>query len=97
MKNLKKNLVITTCTLMALTSFAFADAHKKTVTERAGETVTETYQDTKDGVKKTYRAVEDKTCEMINGKMECAAKKVANKTKNAADTVKDKANDVKKN
>lgn len=97
MKNIKKNLVMTCCALMAVTSFAFADASKKTVTERAGETVSETYQDTKDGVKKTYRKVEDKTCEMINGKMECVAKKVANKTKNAADEVKDKANDVKKN
>ena len=64
--------------------------------ESAKDTTTEAYQDTKKAVKKGYRKAADKTCEMVNGKMECVAKKVKHSVQNAADEVKDKANDVKK-
>jgi len=45
--------------------------------------------DTKRGVKKAARAAEDKTCELVNGKMECAAKKVKHSIQNGADKVED--------
>ena len=44
--------------------------------------------DMKVSAKKGVRNIKDKTCEMINGKMECAAKKVGHKIQNATDEVK---------
>lgn len=80
-------------------SMAAESADSKTVgqkvekgMEKTKEVISETYEDTKKGAQKGYRAVKDKTCEVINGKMECAAQKVSNKVKNAADEVKDKVN-----
>lgn len=82
----------------------FADNHKKddkTVGEKiesgyekTKDATKEAYDDTKKASKKAYRAAKDKTCEMVNGKMECAAQKAGHKIQNAADEVKDKANDV---
>lgn len=46
--------------------------------------------------KKTYRKAKDKTCELINGKMECKAKELKHEMQNAVDEIQDKANDVKK-
>jgi len=48
-----------------------------------------------DSVKKAYRKVKDKTCEMVNGKMECVAKKIKHKAKNAADAIETKATEIK--
>ena len=61
---------------------AFAD---ETVTE----TVKEAANDTKRGAKKAARKVQDKTCEMVNGKMNCAVKKVKHSIQNGADNVED--------
>ncbi|MDZ4661691.1 MAG: hypothetical protein SGJ18_08730 [Pseudomonadota bacterium] len=47
------------------------------------------------GVKSTYRNVKDKTCEMINGKLECLGKKIKGKANNLSDDVKTKATEVK--
>jgi len=44
--------------------------------------------DTKVGAKKAGRNLDDKTCEMVNGKMECAGKKAKHKVQNAVDEVK---------
>jgi len=78
-------------------SFAFGEETAKEKSKSAMETVKsdtkEAYQDTKKAAKKTYRKASDKTCEMINGKMECAAKKVKHSVQNGVDEVKDKAND----
>lgn len=54
------------------------------------EDIKEGARDVKKGVKKGYRAAKDKTCEVVNGKMECAAKKVKHKVQNAGDEIKDK-------
>ncbi len=55
----------------------------------AEETVTEKVETgankVSDSVKKGYRTVKDKTCEMVNGKMECAAKKLKHKGQNMMD------------
>ncbi len=65
----------------------------------AEETVTEKIETgsnkAADAVKKTYRSAKDKTCEMVNGKMDCAAKKLKHKAQNAADKVGTKATEVK--
>ena len=62
----------------------------------AGEKVQEGAEDAGKNVKKGYRNVKDKACEMVNGKLECVGKKVMNKARNAKDEVKDKADDVQK-
>lgn len=62
-----------------------AYAAEKTVKEEAKET----WNDTKRGTKKAVREVKDKTCEMVNGKMECAAKKVKHSIQNGTDKVED--------
>lgn len=64
--------------------FAFADDVKEDVKE-AG-------RDVKKEAKKTGRKIKDKTCEMVNGKMECAKDRVKHGIQNATDEVKDKTN-----
>jgi uncharacterized protein YjbJ (UPF0337 family) len=70
---------------LSLGVFAVHAAEEKSMKESAKET----WNDTKRGTKKTVREVQDKTCEMINGKMECAAKKVKHSIQNGADKVED--------
>lgn len=41
------------------------------------------------GTSKTVREVKDQTCEMVNGKMECAAKKVKHSIQNTTDNIED--------
>lgn len=59
----------------------------------ADDTVTETAKevanDSKRAVKSGARTVKDKTCEMINGKMECAVQKAKHAVQNGADKVED--------
>lgn len=55
------------------------------------EKAKEAGRDVSKNAKKGARSLEDKTCEMVNGKMECTAKKVKHKVQNAVDEVKDKA------
>jgi hypothetical protein len=66
----------------------------------AEETVTEKIETnaskSKDAVKSTYRNVQDKTCEMLNGKMECFAKKAKHKVQNVLDKADTKIKEQKK-
>ena len=57
--------------------------------DTVAETANEVGNDSKRAVKKTARTVKDKTCEMINGKMECAAQKAKHAVQNGADKVED--------
>lgn len=86
---MKKAFVLSMMSL-ALVSFT-APVHAE---ESAKETVKEAGRDVKKGAKKAYRNMKDKTCEMVNGKMECAVKKGVNKAKNAGDEIGDKAEDL---
>lgn len=70
----------------------FANANEETISEKAGEAAS----DTGKAVKKGTRAVKDKTCHMVKGKMQCAGEKVKHKAQNAADEIEDKVEDVKK-
>jgi hypothetical protein len=49
----------------------------------------EVAHDAKVEMKKAGRKIKDETCEMVNGKMECAAKKAKHKVQNAVDDLKD--------
>ena len=48
-----------------------------------------------DQVKHSYRGAKDKTCEMVNGKMNCIGKKLKHKAGNMTDSTKTKATEVK--
>lgn len=47
-----------------------------------------------DSIKKGYRSAKDKGCTMINGKMDCAVKKMKNKIKDQSDKVKTEAKEI---
>lgn len=95
-----KNLVIVALMVLSFASTAFSEGtvgqKVEGAAERTGEAVHEVGSDTKKAVKKTWRKAKDATCEMVNGKMECAAQKAKHTLQNAGDEVSDKADDVKK-
>lgn len=68
--------------LLAAPAVGFAD-------DTVGEKVEEAAKDTGRAVKKSARKVKDKSCEMVNGKMECAAKKAKHSAKNVGDKIED--------
>ncbi|WP_413578101.1 hypothetical protein ACLVWU_06115 [Bdellovibrio sp. HCB290] len=70
--------------MMGVASYSFADDIK--------ETTKEIQQDTTKNVKKGKNRVEETACEMVNGKMECAGKKLKNRASEAGEEVKDMAN-----
>lgn len=59
--------------------------------EKAGDAISEGAKDVKRGAKKAGRKVKDETCELVNGKMECAGKKLKHKVQNAGDKLEDAA------
>ena len=63
--------------------------------ETVGEKVNTATNKAVDTVKENYRDAKDKTCEMVNGKMECVSKKIKNKARTAADKIKTKAEEAK--
>lgn len=71
--------------------FGYTAHAEETKMERA-----ETAKDkTVDASKATYRDAKGKLCEMVNGKLDCAVKKVQSKLKTAADKAKTKATEAK--
>lgn len=82
---------LSTLTLLCLGIFgAFSVQAEETNLEKAENVKNKTV----DSVKNTARDIKDKTCEMINGKMECVAKKVKHTGQNAMDATKTKANEI---
>ena len=69
----------------ALTTASFSAIADDSVKSTAEEVA----NDTKRAAKSATRSVKDKTCEMINGKMECAAQKIKHAAQNGADNVED--------
>lgn len=62
----------------------------------AGESsVTTTADEVGNAVKKSVRTAKDKTCEMINGKMQCLGKKIKHKLENASDEATSSAKEIK--
>ena len=64
----------------------FAEEDKS---EAAKQKMEEVGNDTSRGAKKAWRGAKDKTCEMVNGKMECAGKKAKHSIQNGVDNVED--------
>ncbi|MBC7428574.1 MAG: hypothetical protein H7336_08190 [Bacteriovorax sp.] len=75
--------------LMATTLMGIYFVNISHADETVKEKATEMGNDTTRAVRKGVRKVKDETCKMVNGKMECAAKKVKHKMQNAGDKVKD--------
>lgn len=67
----------------------------KALTEESGLEKAETTKNkVVDSVKSTYRKVDDKICETVNGKINCVPKKIKNRIKNTSDRVKTNTTDV---
>jgi hypothetical protein len=59
--------------------------------ETVKEKIQESMRDSKRAVKQTDREFEDKTCELVNGKMVCALKKIKHTAEKSADKIQDAA------
>lgn len=82
--------------LAAVAGFLFvmpAVANEPSVADKVKKDVKEAEEDVSKNAKKLGRKIDDKVCQWVNGKMQCAAKKAGNAIKNTVDEVKDKAND----
>lgn len=86
---MKSNLKVFLTALMTVTLVGAYTADKAYADETVKEKVSEAGHDTKRAMKKAGRKVKDETCEMINGKMECAGKKIKSGVKNTGDKVED--------
>lgn len=76
--------------LMVLTSLSlYAGTTMEQKKEKMEERTDEATSDIGRGFNKATRKVEDKTCEMVNGKAECAVKKTKHSIQNGADSVED--------
>jgi hypothetical protein len=73
--------------------FLFILSLMVTVTSQAEDSLkkkaTEKMNDTRRGVQKAGRELKDKTCELMNGKMECALQKAKHTVQDVADKVED--------
>jgi len=82
--------VLAVCCVLAISTLSIgtlkANEGKKESTKQKME---EAGRDTKRGAKKAWRGTKDKTCELVNGKMECAAKKAKHSMQNSADDIED--------
>jgi hypothetical protein len=75
---------------LILFSFAISTqllASEETVREKARESI----NDSKRTLKQANREFEDKTCELVNGKMVCAVKKVKHSVQKSSDKIQDAA------
>lgn len=59
--------------------------------ETSKEKIQESIKDSKRAVKQVNREFEDKTCELVNGKMVCVLNKVKHSAEKGADKVQDAA------
>lgn len=73
-------------TLLLISSFSLFAAD-----ETVKEKIQESIRDSKRAVKQTNREFEDKTCDLVNGKMVCALKKIKHSAEKGADKVQDAA------
>ena len=83
--NLKMFFTLAATTVL-LGSFTTSYVHAD---ETVKEKVSEVASDSKRAMKKGARKVKDETCEMINGKMKCVAKKIKHSAQNAGDSIED--------
>lgn len=84
-----KHIAIAAALLMAAPAFAA----EPTVKEKA----VEAGKDLKKNAKKGWNKVKDETCTLVNGKMECAAKRLKHEAENLGNEVKDKVDEPSSN
>ena len=84
-----KHVMIAAALMMAAPAFAA----EPTVKEQA----VEAGKDMKKGAKKGWNKVKDETCTLVNGKMECAAKKMKHGAENVGNEIKDKVDEPSSN
>ena len=78
-------------TLGFVSSLALANAEWESKKQKMEERSSEAASDMKRGMSKAGRSVKDKTCELVNGKMECLGEKAKHSIQNGADNVEDAA------
>lgn len=89
--NWKKEIFTRALAIVAVCGFWSVAFAEETAMEKAETQVNEAVDTTKE----TYRDMKDKVCETVNGKVECAAKKVANKARTLKDKTETKAKEIK--
>lgn len=62
---------------------------KVSAEETVRQEIKETGSDLKRGTNKAVREVKDETCELVNGKMDCAAKKAKHSVQNGIENAED--------
>ena len=82
-----KSLALITLTFLLHSHVSLASVDSEAA--KAKEDTKQAWSNTKKLVNKKSRAAKDETCHLVNGKTECAAKKVKHKAQNAIDTMKD--------
>jgi hypothetical protein len=88
MKNYETFAACLLAATLALGAHALAEETKLEKVEASANKAT-------DSVARTYRSAKDKACEMVNGKLECATKKIKNSAKNLKDKIETTASEVK--
>lgn len=87
---MKRNISIATAVVALALSFDL-----KTLVEESPIEKAETSKDkVVDSAKSTYRKVDDKICETVNGKINCVSKRIRNAIKDTSDKIKANATDV---
>lgn len=86
-----KKYILSALVVAATMSVAAVGFAEESTMEKVGTTGNKTM----DSVKKTGRAASDKACEMVDGKMKCAGKKMKHKMQNAKDATGTKVEEVK--
>lgn len=79
-------------TQITLAALLFATPVALRAESDLSENTKEAVSDVKKSARKSARKVKDKSCELVNGKMECAGKKLKHKAQNAADEIEDVVN-----
>lgn len=83
--NLKSIMFLIAAIIMGVFTINLSARADDTMKEKASEAASDTGR----AAKKAGRVVRDKTCEMVNGKMKCAVKKVKHSIQNGADNIED--------
>ena len=75
--------------LIAVASLSFVGSSCSDKDRTVKQEMNEVSRDLNRGTSKAVREIKDQTCEMVNGKMECAAKKVKHSIQNITDDIED--------
>ncbi len=82
---------------LAITAILFSAYYSQAVVaeETVAEKATVVAEKTGNAVKKTYKNLQDKGCELVDGKMQCLGKKIKHKVEILSDEAATKAKEMK--